>query len=258
MDTSPVELAEPKLFGPARQLLGDLPYPSNNPTQWLCDTQIPNAHAADDGPEGNVPVFYNYPRPQSLVPAAFSETNARRVLERENSVMLQQFCDGIHWHDLVLMGPERTLYYWEPMGRERCPSAIAAAFERNAPSTWKLVIIPLKLQADGHSCGDWAHWFRCRVLAYVADPQLLGSGTFPEYLRGDLTNLKDLRGTPLKEAESKQRRFARKRRDALRELLFGAAQRGALPWGDAQLDAFLPQQQQGRIVIDFTKLDARR
>ena len=57
------------------------------------------------------------------------------------------------------------------------------------------------------------------------------------------------------EAQSKQRRFARRRRDTLRELLRDAAQRGALPWGEAQLDAFVHPQQQGRAAVDLSTRD---
>ena len=90
---------------------------------------------------------------------------------------------------------------------------------------------------------------------YAADETLLGTHTFPEFLRDSLVNLRGLRGTQLREAESKQRRFARCRRDALRDLLREAARRGALPWGEAQLDAFVQPQQQARPVVDLNKLD---
>ena len=84
----------------------------------------------------------------------------------------------------------------------------------------------------------------------------MGKCTFPDFLRGDLLNLRGLRGTQLTDAESRHRRFARRRRDALRELLRDAARWGALPWGEAQLDAFVPgAQQQERTVVDLNTLD---
>ena len=86
-------------------------------------------------------------------------------------MLIQQFCDGIHWHNLVLLGPEQLAYYWEPLGRPlRRHDPIRTAFERAAQPSWALESIRVELQADGHSCGDWAHWFRCRVLTYARRP----------------------------------------------------------------------------------------
>ena len=257
MDTSEVELKEPTRFGPARRLLADLAYPSNEATQWLSDVILANGHEADVRPTGSVPVRYNYPRPQSQVPSIFEQTAARRIFRHEDTCLVQQFCDGVHWHNLALVGPERVMYYWEPTGSKLGGrDAISTAFECAAPGGWDIVSIPLRLQADGHSCGDWAHWFRCRVHEYVADETQMGKCTFPEFLRGDLLNLRGLRGTQLTDAESRHRRFARRRRDALRELLRDAARRGARPWGEAQLDAFVPgAQQQERTVVDLNTLD---
>ena len=90
---------------------------------------------------------------------------------------------------------------------------------------WTLEAIPARLQADGHSCGDWAHYFRCRVLAYVANG--LGSCSFPSSLvSSEMRNLQGLKGTGLADAEKHQRLVATQRRDALRELLRAAARSG--------------------------------
>ena len=131
--------------------------------------------------------------------------------------------------------------------------AIREAFYAAAPAGWELVSIPLKLQADGHSCGDWAHYFRCRLMAYVAEGHM-GTRTFPSFLQADMPNLRQLKGTPLQETERRQRRTATRRRDALRELLRGAARRGALPWGDSQLEGFT---QDGSVAnpVDLDALD---
>ena len=100
-------------------------------------------------------------------------------MHESSSALIQQFCDGVHWHNLALMGPECTAYYWEPKGtplNRRSPihsafcfavPAVRSALEDAAPG-WHFECILLELQADGHSCGDWAHYFRCRVLAYAA------------------------------------------------------------------------------------------
>ena len=83
---------------------------------------------------------------------------------------MQQFCSGLHWHNLAIIGPEQLGYYWEPKGSQMAFAAIERAFQRAAPVGWKLESITLELQADGHSCGDWAHYFRGRVLEYVRCP----------------------------------------------------------------------------------------
>ena len=93
---------------------------------------------------------------------------------------------------MALIGPELTVFYWESKGSSlsgRDP--IRSAFDEAAPNGWSLISITLQLQAtsDGHSCGDWAHWFRCRVLAYVAEGKV-GSHTFPEFLQAELSNLR--------------------------------------------------------------------
>ena len=108
---------------------------------------------------------------------------------------------------------------------------IRTAFEAAAPNGWTLETIAVKLQADGHSCGDWAHYFRCRVLAYVADPTKLGTCTFPAFLlTAEMRDLRGLRGTAKLQAEQHQRLVATGLRDALRQLLRAGATQGALPW----------------------------
>ena len=164
MDTSDSKLVEPKRFGRATRLLADLAYPSSEPTQYLSDVHLANADAADARPTGRVPVRYNYPRTQSLMPSIFEERPSKRIFRLGDSVLVQQYCDGVHWHNFALFGPEKMGYYWDPIGGKlsrRDP--ILKAFVQQAPSDWDLESISLVLQADGHSCGDWAHWFRCRA-----------------------------------------------------------------------------------------------
>ena len=186
----------------------------------------------------------------------------RDALEwRKQAVLIQQFCDGIHWHNLALVGPEKRLYYWEPKdgiamsGRDPIRTAFTAA----AADDWTFQSIRVKLQADGHSCGDWAHYFRCCVLAYVADGDKLGthslSAFLTEHADSSLTDLKGLKGTPLREAEQRQRRFALRRRNALRELLRTAAEQSNLPWGEVNLDDFRGGRSSESPTIDLTTLD---
>ena len=233
-------LTEPALFGKARLILSDAAYPSANPVEWLNDNILANGHAADERPEGAWPVEYNYPAMQALVPPIFTRARGERVLQQRGCAVIQQFCDGCHWHNLVLIGPEARAYYWDPLHANALPrrSPIRVAFDAAAPDGWEFESIYFQAQADGHSCGDWSDFFRCRVLAYMADSALVGTRTFPAFLVQGLTNIKPLRGTARSSAESSQRRIARLRRDALRYLLRAAAQRGALKWGEVRVEDF--------------------
>ena len=48
---------------------------------------------------------------------------------------------------------------------------------------WRIVSVRLLVQACSHQCGPWAHWFRSRFNAYVSDSTLVGTRTFPDFLR---------------------------------------------------------------------------
>ena len=235
-----IDLREPELFGTTNTLRGDTAYPSNNRMQWLSDQHLANGHVADERPEGEVPVRYNYPRSSVLIPKMFSQRPAQRVLHECSSALIQQYCDRMHWHNLGLVGPEKRCYHWEPYGKalpRRSPEF--SAFRAAAPAGWELVSITAELQADGHSCGDWSHHFRCCMLKYVADPAQLGTRSFATFLlRDDLRDLHSVSHAERAQAERTQRRFAQKRRDALRSLLLSAAQRGALPHGRTHLTDF--------------------
>ena len=216
-------------------------YPSYTPTEWLTDIHLANGHAADERPEGRVRVRYNYPRPLDMVPHVFKQRPVLRVLLEKEDALIQQFCDGGHWHNIGFIGLEQRAYYWEPNGSSLARrSAIRAAFQAAAPDGWVLESINVQLQADGHSCGDWAHYFRSRLLAYCADEALVGKCTFPAFLVGEgMQNLRTVPGVKRAAAERDQRRIARRRRDALRELLRRAAALNALPWGEVRVGDFM-------------------
>ena len=82
----------------------------------------------------------------------------------------------------------------------------------------------------------------------------LGSGTFPEFLRGDCVNLRSVRGVAAKEAERLNSSFISKRRVALRTLLRAAAHRGVLPWGTTRMADFSADEV-GAEAADFIVLD---
>jgi hypothetical protein len=174
----------------------------------------------------------------------FNELPAQRVLHERDTVLVQQFCDGLHWHNVVLIGPELNGYYWEPLGSALgTRSLVRKAFDSAAPAGWTLESIPFQLQADGHSCGDWAHYFRCRVLDYVARDSfemVTHTPEFPTFLLGEMRDLTPLKGSARVEAGRHQRRIARKRRDELRELLRFHAKLGLLEYGETLLTDFTP------------------
>ena len=101
-----------------------------------------------------------------MVPSIFKQRPALRTLQQQQSVLIQQFCKDLHWHNIVLFGHEQMAYYWEPMHGTSLSQRheIRTAFAAAAPAGWELESISLAVQSDGHSCGDWAHYFRCRVL----------------------------------------------------------------------------------------------
>ena len=145
--SNPIVLEEPELFGTATTLRGNMAYPSNNDMQWLSDQHLANGHVADVRPEGKAPVRYNYPRPSGMVPKMFSERPAQRIFSEGTGALIQQFCDGMHWHNLALVGPEKICYYWEPYGKALPrDSPEFAAFSAAAPSDWELLSIPVELQ----------------------------------------------------------------------------------------------------------------
>ena len=43
--------------------------------------------------------------PAALVPRMFEQRPALRTLLEQENVLIQQYCDGLHWHNLVLFGP---------------------------------------------------------------------------------------------------------------------------------------------------------
>ena len=135
------------------------------------------------------------------------------MFQQRDRVLIQQFCGGCHWHNLCLIGPESRAYYWEPIAKNTLSSRhpIRTAFNNAAPDGWQLECIALQAQADGHSCGDWAHYFRTRMLRYAADDSLIGTGTFADFLAQGLINLMTLRGSARQTAERSQRRIARQR-----------------------------------------------
>ena len=237
--------------------MGSCAYPSANPQEWLTDVHLANAHANDQQLIGVTPVRYNYPRPLWLMAKIFEERSALRVLQEQEQVLVQQFCDGCHWHNLVLIGPERIAYYWEPLGTAlSARSPVRTAFFKAAPAGWTLQSIRFKLQAYGHSCGDWSHYFRCRVLAYVARDsfELDGhEGEFPAFLLGEeMHDLTLLTGSARTEAERQQRRIARRLRDKLRELLRFCANMEVLEYGETLLTDFTADGQltSTRTIID--------
>ena len=132
-----IDLQEPMLFGPARRMRGDLAYPSQDGRQWLSDVIIANAHAADERPVGDVSVLYKYPRAEVQMPMIFEQRGEQCVLHNQQACLIQQYCSGVHWHNIVLIGPERRAYYWEPNGSSMTSRhAIRVAFDAAAPAGW--------------------------------------------------------------------------------------------------------------------------
>ena len=90
----------------------------------------------------------------------------------------------------------------------------------------------------------------------VANPALLGTCTFPALLVGEgMQDLSKVRPASRAPAERQQRRIARRRRDALRELLRRAARLGALPWGKVHIADFSESGEVLTTADAFVNLD---
>ena len=142
-------------------------FPSACDQEWYSDVILANAHALDARPEGSVPIRYNYPRPGVEISKTLKQRGPQRALHNCDTVLLQQFSDtvtasgssnGMHWHNLALIGPEKVAVYWEPYGSQ-LPGrgVIAAAFDDALKADgWELISVRLEVQTDGYQCGPWA------------------------------------------------------------------------------------------------------
>lgn len=170
--------------------------------------------------------------------------------EQRPKVVLQQFCDGVHWHNLALIGPQKLAVHWEPMGsdihaRASPVAAVRRAFE-SAPKAdgWRLVSMRMDVQSDGYQCGPWAHWFRGRLYEYCSSAEAMAGGSFEGFLRASegVRALDGLKGRAARaEAGEANTLLMHEERVRLRALLRAAARQGKLPWEDAKGLAFVPE-----------------
>ena len=82
------------------------------------------------------------------------------MLQLCDCVMLQQVCDGAHWHNVALIGPQRLAVHWEPFGtsifsRTHPLARVRDAFDAAPKATgWQLVSVTLNLcRATATSAG---------------------------------------------------------------------------------------------------------
>ena len=246
-----VELPEPKLHGPTAQRLSSAGLIPSHDKVWFNDAVLANCNAADGRPEGGVPLRYNFPK--GFVNAAhgtFTQRGGQRTLNKCDCVLLQQFCDGVHWHNLALIGPQKLAVHWEPMGsdihaRASPVAAVRRAFE-SAPKAdgWRLVSVRMDVQSDGYQCGPWAHWFRGRLYEYCSSAEAMAGGSFEDFLRASegVRALDGLKGRAARaEAGEANTLLMHEERVRLRALLRAAARQGKLPWEDAKGLAFVPE-----------------
>eukprot|EP00966_Prymnesium_polylepis_P071295 1656409-Prymnesium_polylepis.1 len=176
------------------------------------------------------------------------------------SVLIQQYCECLHWHNFVLFGPEQKAYYWEPLGKPLPGrSLIKTAFDAAAaegPTVTRAATgrttfavacasestqhLDPALPALHPSSSDHARTEPDLLLSYLCanrrryakaiddDESMglgVGSGVFPDFLRGNLINIRSTRGTARSDAERANNEFARQHRVTLRELLRAAARK---------------------------------
>ena len=245
------EEVEPELQGPPHLRVGEAGYISSYHRQWFSDSNLANAHYVDERPDGESgagsPLRYNYPRDVASACSIFRQRGGQRVLQLCDCVMVQQVCDGAHWHNVALIGPQRLAVHWEPFGtsifsRTHPLARVRDAFDAAPKATgWQLVSVKLNLQSDGYQCGPWAHWFRRRLFAYCADDELMSKQSFAEYLSTSpgISPLGALRNRREREAAgAANTAFMHEERVRLRWLLRAAAREDALPYEHPLQDAF--------------------
>ena len=258
---------EPKLFGPARSKRSSAGYPPSNSRHWFNDAELANAHAVDDCPEApdGIEFRYNYPRPSYLVPDVFSESAGKRALTKGDRVVVQQFQSEMHWHSLVLFGPMRRAFLWQPAGPGLALEAsqrvaIERAFDA-APKLdgWTLETIDLVLQIDGYHCGPWAHWCRCRAFEFGAQwTGGTGDRGFKEFLLSHdaVQPLGELSGRAYKRAGRSNGELMQALRGKLAVLMRVAHAKGLLPWEHAQHAEFRANRADSACVyIDLDEED---
>lgn len=258
---------EPELTGDAQSLHSGSDLISPNDEEWLNDAQIATAgHLESDPMRAARMVKTNYPRPSEKVPQLFGEPTAQKALASKSLTIVQQYCDGMHWHNLAIIGPTAQIVMWEPFGsrlgdRDAIMIAAKKAAAKASSSdkwgrTWKVKVLTLKLQDDGYQCGVWSHYFRGRIYAYVYD------GTFSDNAlleRLMLANgLGDLHvGSRAEKAQKSaaNRAFVAALRDTMRKMLQAGAAVDNRPFRDGSQDATFTGNE--RSAVDYTSLDAR-
>ena len=161
----------PVLTGDAQSLHSGSDLISPNPREWFNDAQLATAaHLEADPMRAARMVKTNYPRPSRMVPQLFGEPTAQKALASKSLTIVQQYCDGMHWHNLAIIGPTAQIVMWEPFGsrlgdRDAIMIAAKKAAAKASSSdkwgrTWKVKVLTLKLQDDGYQCGVWSHYFR--------------------------------------------------------------------------------------------------
>ena len=169
----------------------------------------------------------------------------------------------MHWHTLVLFGPTRKGYLWEPATLELTGTQRRSIYEAFAAAPkaegWTLESITLHLQDDGYHCGPWAHWCRCRALDYAS--QVMGGDLDPGFAHF-LASSEGIQ--PMDELSGVAKRRAGKANGALMEALRGgrgklsvllrsAHAKGLLPWEYARHDEF---RAEGTAALVYIDLDA--
>jgi hypothetical protein len=221
---------------------------STDATEWLNDSHMAAGAALMEKPAGCA-VKHRYPCDAATAARLFDGKAVGRALRRTGRhAIVQSYCAGAHWRKLVISFDEKVLYYAEGGGGELPNGAILSAFKRVlARFGWRCSPVRLRLQHDGHSCGDWSLVTDEAFLAYC-DSSSFGDGGFPAFFEEWLRDLgvRDLGAADLRSdtaaraaAAANNATFIAQRRVALRESLFAAATQGTLHYVGAQLEVFL-------------------
>ena len=176
--------------------------------------------------------------------------------------MMPYSVDQLHWHELFVVGAERTVYHFEgfgaPLGDRGDKPGVALSKKFNSTFGkvgWSLVSIRGRFQVDGNACGIWIQVARDLFIEYV-DSDEFGTRSFETFLHRRLEEqgvlpTERLSGMALRAARQTNQRFILEQRASMRARLVQFAIAGKLAFSEAQLGGFAQELAQRKPVEDL-------
>jgi hypothetical protein len=216
--------------------------------EWCNDCVIANDNVLATPPANpDTPLHFLYPNSEPLaakylaLPWVIDLASAQPLARA--SVVIPYSVNLMHWHQLFVCFPERTIYHFEGFGnplssRDVMPTAMRETFG----DEWTFVPLRGLFQVDGCACGIWLQVARDVWVRYM-DSDQYGAKTFQAFLTAELAamGVKDVdkcRGQAKRVAERANQAFILEQRAEMRGRLVQMAMEGAIVHGQAQLPGF--------------------